>query len=99
DAAAATGMELFIVDLGWAREIGDWREDPAKFPSGMRALSDYVHARGMKFGLHFALAEAMATAPVMQEHADWAASVSDNYFGAQSLCLANKPTRDWVVAQ
>lgn len=99
DAAAAAGAELFLVDLGWALQIGDWVEDPAKFPSGMRALSDYVHARGMKFGLHFALAEAMSNSLVLQQHSDWAASVSDNYFGAQSLCLANKPTRDWVVAQ
>jgi alpha-galactosidase len=41
----------------------------------------------------------MSNSVVLQQHPDWAASVSDNYFGAQSLCLANKPTRDWVVAQ
>jgi alpha-galactosidase len=26
--------------------------DPAKFPSGMRALADYVHARGLKLGIY-----------------------------------------------
>jgi alpha-galactosidase len=97
--AAKMGIELFILDLGWAREIGDWREDPAKFPSGLRALSDYVHSLGMKFGLHFALAEAMPDAPVLQQNPDWTSSQSYNYFGAQSLCLSNQPTQQWVVQQ
>ena len=26
--------------------------DPAKFPSGMRALADAVHAKGLKFGIY-----------------------------------------------
>ena len=32
-------------------------EDPARFPSGMRALADYVHARGLQFGLYTAQTE------------------------------------------
>jgi len=55
DMAASLGVELFVVDLGWARAIGDWYADPAKFPHGLSAVSDYVHSLGMKFGLHFAL--------------------------------------------
>ena len=97
--AATMGIELFVVDLGWARALGDWREDPEKFPNGLRAISDYVHSLGMKFGLHFAFAEAMADSPVLQEHPDWTASVSDNYFGALSLCLSHQPVRDWVIQQ
>jgi alpha-galactosidase len=100
DAAAAMGVELFIVDLGWAREIGDWREDPAKFPSGLHTLSDHVHSLGMKFGLHFALAEVMPDAPVLLANPDWTSSESYNYDGtALSLCLSNKPTRDWIIQQ
>ena len=26
--------------------------DPKAFPSGMRALADYVHSKGLKFGLY-----------------------------------------------
>jgi len=97
--ASSLGIELFVVDLGWAREIGDWREDPDKFPSGLRALSDFVHGLGMKFGLHFALAEVMPDAPVLQDNPDWTSSESYGYFGASSLCLSNKPTQDWIVQQ
>src|SRR5262249_27260979 len=97
--AARLGMELFLVDLGWARRIGDWHEDPANFRGGLRARSDEVHRLGMKFGLHFALAEVARDAPVLRDHPDWIASESNDYFGALSLCLSNRPTREWLVAE
>ena len=97
--AAALGIELFVVDLGWSRMIGDWRDDPEKFPNGMRSISDYVHSLGMKFGMHFALAEASADAPVLQAHPDWTSTQSYGYFNALSLCLSNGETRDWVIKE
>jgi alpha-galactosidase len=99
DRAAAMGVELFVVDLGWSRSIGDWFANPSKFPSGLGALSDYVHSLGMKFGLHFALTEADPKSPVLQANPDWTATDDSNYFGAASLCLAHKPVQDWVVQQ
>ena len=100
DMAASLGVELFIVDLGWAQSIGNWYEDPAKFPHGLAAVADYVHARGMKFGLHFALAEADPASPViLQANPDWTSSVSYNYAGAASLCLSNQATQQWVIQQ
>ncbi|MBM3761107.1 MAG: alpha-galactosidase [Acidobacteria bacterium] len=99
DLAAARGVELFIVDLGWAKRMGDWEEDPAKFPSGLRAFSDYVHAKGMKFGLHYVISEAMADSKVLRDHPDWACSTSYNYHGAASLALGHKPVQDWVIQQ
>ncbi len=97
--AASIGVELFIVDLGWARTIGDWYEDPNKFPSGLGSLSDYVHSLGMKFGLHFALTEADPASPVLQANPDWASTEDDEYHGAVSLCLSNQPARDWLIQQ
>ena len=99
DVAASVGVELFIVDLGWARAIGDWYADPAKFPDGLSAVSDYVHSLGMKFGLHFALTEADPASPVLQANPDWTFTESDDYFGASSLCLSNQPARDWLVQE
>src|SRR5579872_4861226 len=63
DIAASLGVELYIVDLRWAQAIGNWYEDPAKFPHGLAAISNYVHSLGMKFGLHFALTEADPASP------------------------------------
>jgi hypothetical protein len=37
----------FVVD-----SYGRWAVDTAKFPSGMKALGDYIHGKGLKFGLY-----------------------------------------------
>jgi alpha-galactosidase len=61
DAMASGGMkgagyEYIIVDAGWKAKNRDadgrLRADPEKFPSGMKALADYVHSKGLKFGLY-----------------------------------------------
>ena len=49
------GYEYLIIDDCWQGErdsLGRLTADPAKFPSGMRALAEYVHARGLKFGIY-----------------------------------------------
>ncbi|MBP1963384.1 RICIN domain-containing protein [Paenibacillus aceris] len=33
-------------------QYGRWVVDPAKFPSGMKALGDYIHSLGLKFGVY-----------------------------------------------
>jgi alpha-galactosidase len=99
DTAARLGVELFTVDLGWAVRLGDWQADPRKFPSGLRALSDYVHSRGMKFGLHYPLLEADPDSAVLRAHPDWTASTSDGYYGAVSLCPSHRPVKEWVTAE
>jgi hypothetical protein len=97
--AAALGVELFIVDLGWAKRMGDWRADPEKFPNGLKPLSDYVHSLGMKFGLHYAFSEADPESEVLAEHPDWTSSQTYYYHGGLSLCLGHKPARDWIIEQ
>jgi len=99
EIAARIGVELFVLDLGWAHQIGDWQADPGKFPSGLRAFSDHVHSLGMKFGLHFALAEAAPDSPVLRANPDWTSSESYGYFGAVSLCLSHQPVKDWLIEE
>ncbi|MEO3764132.1 ricin-type beta-trefoil lectin domain protein [Streptomyces sp. B5E4] len=61
DAMVSSGMrdagyEYVVVDDCWfdpQRDAqGNLRAHPAKFPSGMKALGDYIHSRGLKFGLY-----------------------------------------------
>jgi alpha-galactosidase len=61
DAMVANGMkdagyQYVVVDAGWkAKQRGPRGElvaDPARFPSGMEALVDYVHSKGLKFGIY-----------------------------------------------
>jgi hypothetical protein len=51
DDAHALGFEMFHMDAGWFRAVGDWRPDPAKFPHGLAAVADRAHKLGLKFGL------------------------------------------------
>jgi hypothetical protein len=51
DDAASLDLEMFHMDAGWFRGVGDWYSNLAKFPHGIDGLSDYVHRVGMKFGL------------------------------------------------
>jgi alpha-galactosidase len=37
---------------GTRDENGNIRPDPQRFPSGMKALADYVHGRGLKLGIY-----------------------------------------------
>ena len=60
DAMVASGMkeagyQYVVIDDCWQVDRGaDGRiiADPARFPEGMKALADHVHAKGLKFGLY-----------------------------------------------
>jgi alpha-galactosidase len=60
DSMVSTGMReagytYIVIDDCWqgARDAhGDIQPDPEKFPSGMKALADYVHGKGLKFGIY-----------------------------------------------
>jgi hypothetical protein len=60
-----------LLDAGWFVAEGrpgaaPERVDPAKFPSGIRALVDYAHARGIRMILYYA-APYIDTKPVVSE--------------------------------
>lgn len=50
------GYEYVVVDAGWKAKSRDAHgrlaADPGKFPSGMKALADYIHGKGLKFGIY-----------------------------------------------
>jgi alpha-galactosidase len=49
--SASLGLEMFHLDAGWFRGVGDWYPNPKNFPHGLAPLADDAHHRGMKFGL------------------------------------------------
>lgn len=52
---AKAGYEYVIIDDCWQGERnqdGTIRPDSKRFPSGMKAMGDYIHAKGLKFGLY-----------------------------------------------
>jgi hypothetical protein len=45
------GLEMFHLDAGWFRGVGDWYPDAKKFPHGLAAIADEAHRLGLRFGL------------------------------------------------
>lgn len=50
------GYEYVVIDDCWSAkqrdENGRLVPDPEKFPNGIRPIADYVHSKGLKFGMH-----------------------------------------------
>lgn len=50
------GYEYLVIDDCWSLRERDEKErlvaDPVKFPHGMKAVADYVHSKGLKFGMY-----------------------------------------------
>ena len=45
------GVEMFHIDAGWFRGVGDWYPDPKKFPHGLASIADNAHKNGLRFGI------------------------------------------------
>lgn len=60
DALVKTGMkdagyQYIVIDDCWQvsrDKDGNIVVDPERFPSGMKALADYIHSKGLKFGIY-----------------------------------------------
>ena len=51
----AAGYEYIVIDDCWQvgrDSAGNILPDPERFPSGIKALADYVHSKGLKFGIY-----------------------------------------------
>lgn len=121
DAAAELGLELFYVDAGWydgsppegdfGYGLGTWRENRNKFPSGLKSFADYVHGKGMRFGL-WVEPERVDLRYVGEDNEiqwDWLAPEAQNAAQAHNfvpsgeelahtaqVCLGKPEAREWV---
>jgi alpha-galactosidase len=49
------GYNYIVIDDCWHGKrdsLGFIHPDPERFPSGMKALADYIHSKGLKFGIY-----------------------------------------------
>ncbi|WP_303810816.1 alpha-galactosidase [Sandarakinorhabdus limnophila] len=81
-AAAAIGVERFILDDGWFlgrnhdhAGLGDWTADPAKYPDGLKPLAQGVNALGLEFGLWVEPEMVNPDSDLYRTHPDWALHV------------------------
>lgn len=79
NAAAALGVERFVLDDGWFHgrhhdraALGDWWPDETKFPEGLGELIAHVNALGMSFGLWVEPEMVNPDSELFRAHPDWA---------------------------
>jgi hypothetical protein len=108
--AAKLGLEMFHVDAGWFKGVGDWRANQDKFPNGIDKMADDAHAHGLKFGLWVGwtqggiMPDQTDRDQVMNVHApdrvDWFAQDHDaawkpSEFVGADLCLGSDQATAW----
>ena len=69
--AAEVGCELFIIDAGWQKTMGDWEINPEKFPGGFKKIIESVKAHGMEFGLWLEFERADQNSRIYREHPEY----------------------------
>jgi len=77
---------------GWPR-VGTWEVDTARFPKGLRAISDYAHGKGLKILVWFEPERVTAGTWLADNHPEWVLG------GAKGglLNLGNDAARQWLT--
>jgi hypothetical protein len=112
DSSAALGMEMYHVDAGWFRYVGDWRCDPTKFPAGLTPIVDYARSKGMSFGLWIAWVTGGDRADNTGQHAvlsvrdptmrswfsnDYPETWKSGAYTGVSVCLGEPKAVEWCL--
>ena len=107
DVAAGLGIEVCTLDAGWFGPTdpdshwydyrGDWHlVNAVRFPSGLRDLSEYVHQRGMRFGLWCEIEALGQHAALAAQHPEFVATREGERLGY--VCFGNSAVRQWALA-
>lgn len=82
-AAAAVGIERFVLDDGWfagrkddTSSLGDWWVDAGKYPEGLGPLANHVVGLGMEFGLWVEPEMINPDSALYHQHPDWALHIA-----------------------
>jgi alpha-galactosidase len=81
DALAKTplkdSIDYILIDGGWNDAVGDTKFNwgdwyaKSKFPEGMKAVADTIHAKGFKAGLWLAPFSVTTNSELFKNHPDW----------------------------
>ena len=96
--------DLFQVDDGWERAVGDWQPKPDTFSSGMRRLMDDIHSAGFTAGLWLAPFSVQKDSELYRLHPDWVLKNEDgspwlaggNWGGFYGLNIDLEEVRDFI---
>lgn len=96
--------DLFQIDDGWEKAVGEWSEDRSKFPSPLKSMVESIHSSGFKAGLWLAPFVAEETSFIFKEHKDWLLRNEDgeafkcgcNWSGFWALDIDNKEFQEYL---
>ncbi|HYN89795.1 MAG TPA: alpha-galactosidase, partial [Ardenticatenaceae bacterium] len=105
DVAARLGVEVCTLDAGWFGPTdpesdwydyrGDWDlVNTRRFPSGLRALSDYARGKGMKFGLWCEIEGLGQHATLARSYPEFVALRDGRCLGY--VCFGNPAVQVWA---
>lgn len=67
-----TNIDIFQIDDGYERTVGDWLEyDEKKFPNGMKKIADDIHNNNMTAGLWLAPFGVTPKSHIYKNHKNW----------------------------
>lgn len=76
------GMDMLVMDDGWFGKrnddnagLGDWYENPKKFPDGLKRFAERVKEQGMKFGIWIEPEMVNPDSDLYRAHPDWCLTV------------------------
>ena len=93
-------LDYWWMDAGWypctdwAQGAGTWEPDPERFPHGIKAVSDYAHARGAGLVLWFEPERVMPGTWLAQHHPEWLLGHEGE---TRLLNLGNPGARAWLT--
>lgn len=102
DGYLKNGMKLdyWWMDAGWYRNetgwpnTGTWEVDPQRFPNGLRAITDYAHAKDVKSIVWFEPERVTPGTWLYENHPEWLLGRN----GKQKLLnLGNPEARQWLI--
>lgn len=106
DIAAQMGVEVCTLDAGWFGPDdpsthwydyrGDWHlVNRTRFPNGLRALADYVHSQGMKFGIWCEIEAVGERAELVHRRPELLATREGRFLGY--VCFGCPQSREWAL--
>lgn len=105
DVAHELGVDVFVVDVSWFKQTGDWIVDEKRFPHGLGVVRERLRKHGMKMGLWFNPTEAAKNSAMMarnrrsvmsfrgeesREHSVWSTP------GSQNICVVSPYWKDFA---
>ena len=103
DIAAQLGVEACVLDAGWFGKEGknwgmirgDWHiVNDVKFPEGILHLANYVHSKGMKFGIWCEIEAIGEHAELNRMHPEFVQKHDGKSLGA--ICFGNPDAVEWA---